>query len=220
MKTVATVQKVLKVVSSAKATYQKTLTMAKNIKCVAVGDGAVGKTSMLMAYTMGSYPEDYLPTIFDNYAASMLVDQQVLTISFWDTAGQEEYDQLRPLTYPQTDVFLLCFSVASPASLNNAKHKWVPELRHYAPDTPIWLVGTKTDLRDSGELARKGLAAIFPQQGKEAAISLGLNGYLECSAARLFGLTELFETAIRSALIPPQLPPAKSHHFHPKCVIL
>ena len=64
------------------------------------------------------------------------------------TAGQEDYDRLRPLSYPQTDVFLVCFSVSSTTSFENVQHKWVPELRHYCPDTPFVLVGMKGDLRE------------------------------------------------------------------------
>ena len=63
-------------------------------------------------------------------------------------AGQEDYDRLRPLSYPQTDVFLICYSCASPASLANIKPKWIPEIEHHAPHTPKILVCTKTDLRD------------------------------------------------------------------------
>ena len=56
--------------------------------------------------------------------------------------------RLRPLSYPQTDVFLICFSVTSPASFENVRAKWYPEVSHHCPNTPIILVGTKLDLRE------------------------------------------------------------------------
>merc|ERR1711981_803361 len=76
----------------------------------------------------------------------MGVDGKPINLGLWDTAGQEDYDRLRPLSYPQTDVFLTCFSIISPASFQNVKAKWYPEINHHCPSTPLVLVGTKIDL--------------------------------------------------------------------------
>lgn len=78
---------------------------------------------------------------FDNYSAPMTVDGQMVNLGLWDTAGQEDYDRLRPLSYPNTDVFVLCFSVVSPVSFDNISTKWIPEIRKCCPDTPILLIG-------------------------------------------------------------------------------
>lgn len=78
---------------------------------------------------------------FDNYSAQMCVDGQSVNLGLWDTAGQEDYDRLRPLSYPQTDVFVLCFSIVAPVSYDNVLTKWIPEIRHHCPDTPILLIG-------------------------------------------------------------------------------
>jgi small GTP-binding protein len=100
-----------------------------------------------------------------------MVDGKPINLGLWDTAGQEDYDRLRPLSYPQTDVFLICFSLVNPASFENVRAKWYPEVRHHCPSTPIILVGTKLDLRDDKntieKLREKKLTPITYPQVKE-----------------------------------------------------
>lgn len=97
------------------------------------------------------------------------VDGAPVNLGLWDTAGQEDYDRLRPLSYPQTEVFLICFSLVNPASCENVKSKWISEIRHHAPDVPIILVGTKMDLRDDratiDRLSQRGLTPVSYSEG-------------------------------------------------------
>jgi len=139
----------------------------------------------------------------------------------WDTAGQEDYDRLRPLSYPQTDVFLICFSVISPSSFENIQNKWYPEIKHHAPGVPFILVGTKVDLRADPDTQRKmqerGHTPVTLQAGNAKASELGAFKYLECSALTQEGLKQVFDDAIRCVLEHIVKPKKKSNS---KCVIL
>jgi Ras-related C3 botulinum toxin substrate 1 len=174
-----------------------------NIKCVVIGDGAVGKTSMLIAYTSGKFPTDYVPTVFDNYEASLKVDGKDVYLGLWDTAGQEGYDRLRPLSYPQTDVFLMCYAINSPVSYKHIETKWKPEIQHHSPETPFLIIGTKGDLRSDSKFTKgleaKGKPLKSLEQSAADALELGAAKYLECSAMEQTGLQEVFEEAIRVA---------------------
>jgi len=176
--------------------------MGQDVKIMVVGDGSVGKTCMLISYTTNSFPGEYVPTVFDNYTANVIVDGTPINLGLWDTAGSDEYNTLRPLSYPGTDVFIICFALSSPATYDNVKLKWHPEVTHFNPKTPIILVGTKLDLRDNPEtiasLKEQNLDPISTDQGEKLAREVNAWKYLECSALSQKGLPAVFEEAVRA----------------------
>ncbi|RCI13687.1 hypothetical protein L249_7977 [Ophiocordyceps polyrhachis-furcata BCC 54312] len=173
------------------------MAVVATIKCVVVGDGAVGKTCLLISYTTNKFPSEYVPTVFDNYAVTVMIGDEPYTLGLFDTAGQEDYDRLRPLSYPQTDVFLVCFSVTSPASFENVREKWFPEVHHHCPGVPCLIVGTQVDLRDDpsvrDKLARQKMAPVRKEDGERMAKDLGAIKYVECSALTQYKLKDVFD---------------------------
>lgn len=147
--------------------------------------------------------------MFDNYTQNTLFEGAHYKLELWDCAGQADYDRLRPLSYPQTDVFLMCFSIIEPTSFDNISKKWIPEIRHHCPEgTKIVLVGTKADLKNDAHildlLEENGKEPISAKQCKKLCKDYGLDGYVECSAATQQGVDQVFDTAIKVLVQQPE----------------
>ncbi|KAK3172383.1 hypothetical protein OEA41_005704 [Lepraria neglecta] len=170
-------------------------------KFVVVGDGGCGKTCLLISYSQGYFPEKYVPTVFENYITHTdhKPSGKTVELALWDTAGQEEYDRLRPLSYPETDLLFVCFAIDCPNSLENVMDKWYPEVLHFCPTTPLILVGLKSDLRNKRTcidmLKTQGLTPVTPEQGQNVAKQMNAT-YVECSSKEMFGVHEIFELAV------------------------
>ncbi|KAG0678682.1 GTP-binding protein Rho1 [Kluyveromyces marxianus] len=195
-------------------------------KLVIVGDGACGKTCLLIVFAKGKFPQVYVPTVFDNYVADVEVDGRRVELALWDTAGQEDYDRLRPLSYPDSNVVLICYSIDLPDSLENVMEKWISEVLHFCQGVPIILVGCKADLRNDPqvveELRAQGLEPVSQAQAQEVADQIGAVDYIECSAKTGYGVREVFEAATRASLVGKQgksKPKTKSSKKK-KCTIL
>jgi cell division control protein 42 len=175
----------------------------EEFKCVLVGDGNVGKTCMLISYTTDTFPSQYVPTVFDTYAMTVVIKKTPYQLKLYDTAGQEDYDKLRPLSYPRTDVFLICFAIDSPDSYLHVTTKWAPELKHYNPDTPFILVGTKADLRNDPEtlekMSKNKQAPISQELGSKLAREIRASLYIECSSLTQINLKYVFDEAVKTA---------------------
>ncbi|KAM3142596.1 hypothetical protein pb186bvf_005255 [Paramecium bursaria] len=156
-----------------------------------VGDGAVGKTCLLLSYTTNKFPTDYIPTVFENYSTLITINDEQYTLSLWDTAGQETYDQVRLLSYDSTNIFLITFSVVDDVTFDNAMKKWLPEIRNTAGGQyVIVFVGNKIDMRTDSlkHIQKQAATQLLQNEGIE---------YFEVSAMTQEGLKEAFDQAIK-----------------------
>jgi len=153
--------------------------ITKIVKCGVVGDGTVGKTTLLLSYITQAFITEYTPTVFDNFSAIEEVNDEVINVILWDTAGQDDYAQIRTTCYNNCryDVFLLCFSVIHRDSFDNIKYKWLPELKQHSSGTPFILVGTKNDLRDDNNPNH-----IPQKEGAKRAKEIKATTYVECTS--------------------------------------
>ncbi|CAI4050298.1 hypothetical protein N7582_004880 [Saccharomyces uvarum] len=171
-------------------------------KLVIIGDGACGKTSLLYVFTLGKFPEQYHPTVFENYVTDCRVDGIKVSLTLWDTAGQEEYERLRPFSYSKADIILIGFAVDNSESLINARTKWADEALRYCPDAPIVLVGLKKDLRQEAHFKENAVDEMVPaEDAKQVARAIGAKKYMECSALTGEGVDDVFEVATRTSLL-------------------
>ncbi|ORX66026.1 GTP-binding protein rho1 [Linderina pennispora] len=157
---------------------------------------------------MGKFPEDdrYIPTVFDAWVADMEVNNQPVELALWDTAGQEEFDRLRFLCYPDASVVVICFSVDTPDSLDNVEDKWYAESSVQAAGAPVILVALKLDLRHDqrtiNELARYSQHPVTMAEGQRMAERIGAVAYIECSSIQNLNVRQVFEFAARAAVVP------------------
>ncbi|TKC40265.1 hypothetical protein EI555_006693, partial [Monodon monoceros] len=175
-----------------------------NVKCkiVVVGDSQCGKTALLHVFAKDCFPEvsvarrgceegggpgdprveNYVPTVFENYTASFEIDTQRIELSLWDTSGSPYYDNVRPLSYPDSDAVLICFDISRPETLDS----WKGEIQEFCPNTKMLLVGCKSDLRTDVstlvELSNHRQTPVSYDQGANMAKQIGAATYIECSA--------------------------------------
>ncbi|KAJ3120812.1 GTP-binding protein Rho1 [Physocladia obscura] len=203
------------------------------VKFVVVGDGFCGKTCLLTVYNNGEFPgvreiyknfcafvrtmtynastqhnlenkkKDYIPTVFENTTKIIDLDGRHVTLALWDTAGQEDYSRLRPLTYTDSHAILICFSIDSPDSLENVVENWITEVTHFCRNVPVILVGCKKDLRTDPKtvafLEKNGQEPVLTEQGQSVAAKIRAK-YFECSALTGEGVNNVFEYAARVAM--------------------
>lgn len=208
-------------VNSSKADEQPNLTakVARKFKVTVLGDSGVGKTCLLMTFANNKFPEESINrnSLFENSKGTegtikagqkntfevpviLETDEGPIELSLTDTIGTDKYKPFRELFGAKTDVFLVCFSVTEPETLESAQTSWLSELRALSASAPFILVGTKTDLRDEEEvrhrLQQEGKQSIALLKGVKVAKSIGALEYVECSAKNMTSVKNVFHTML------------------------
>ncbi|XP_031422879.1 rho-related GTP-binding protein RhoN [Clupea harengus] len=181
-------------------------------KIVVVGDTQCGKTALLHVFAKDCYPENYVPTVFENYTASFEIDKQRIELNMWDTSGSSYYDNVRPLAYPDSDAVLICFDISRPETLDSVLKKWQAETQEFCPSAKLVLVGCKLDMRTDvstlRELSKQRLIPVTHEQGSMLARQLGAVAYTECSS-------RVCENSVRDVFHITTLASVRRTHTHP-----
>uniref|UniRef100_UPI0037E7BAEC rho-related GTP-binding protein RhoV-like n=1 Tax=Semicossyphus pulcher TaxID=241346 RepID=UPI0037E7BAEC len=200
--------------------HDRTHRLREEVSCMLVGDGAVGKTSMIISYIFNGYNSEYRQTAFDVFTGLVHVNGLPTRIKLIDTAGQEEFGHLRSLCYAHVDVFILCFSLVNPVSFDNITSKWIPQIRAGNPTSPIILVGTQSDLRHNVDVLihldqRLGTKPVHSRRARRLAHRIRAQDYVECSALTQHNLKNVFDSAITAAVKHKHTGGAKSKKLSP-----
>jgi Ras homolog gene family, member A len=196
---------------------------AGTIKATFVGDGAVGKTCLLLRLAFGDFPQDYVPTVFElgTEVAFTAADGSAVPMMLLDTVSRGDYDRLRPLAYPGTSVMSLVYNVVGPVSFANIEAKWLPEALHFMPNTPLLLIGAKADLASDAAVLAKLAAAnevpIATETARKFAADHGL-AFLETSAFTGNGVEELKAKLLELGRVGKQRALARKQK--PRCMLL
>lgn len=169
--------------------------MKKPISCTVIGDGMVGKTCLAEVFSGLTMPQEYVSTVFNNYAGRSTVGGDKYVVSVFDSAGEHEYTELRSFSYKDSEVLLLCFSVSDRDSFESIKEFWAPEVRDFlGKRVPVIVVATQTDTRSGlgGDVSR--------EEGERMAKEIGAERYIECSSADSPSVHSVFENVVLTAL--------------------
>ncbi|ELP84140.1 Rho GTPase, putative [Entamoeba invadens IP1] len=169
-------------------------------KIVVNGMDTVGKSCLLHRYANQYFPDPQLPAVFDDDIRQMTYKDMTIKQVLKETYGNEGYPLIRPLCYLNTTCFVLCFSLVDQTSFDEIETIWIPEIKKNNQTTPIILVGTKSDLRDT-KMVNRDNKSIQTENGIRLATEIGAMKYIECSALTNYNIDLVFEEAKKESAI-------------------
>lgn len=191
-----------------------------HLKVVVVGDGGVGKTCLLKSYIQREFPTEDIPSVFENYTTKIEGPKnKVIELALWDTASQEEFNRLRPLSYSGVDIVMVCYAVDNSQSLANVKDIWFPEVKHFCPDIPIMLIGMKSDLNVRNfNFKTNNKEMVNVEMAETTGKKLGAFVHIQCSSKNKTNVDEVFNIALNAGLYdvlygPKEFPPVLKNPF-------
>uniref|UniRef100_A0A8C7CJ00 Ras homolog family member F n=1 Tax=Oncorhynchus kisutch TaxID=8019 RepID=A0A8C7CJ00_ONCKI len=181
-----------------------------------------GNGPLVQKTDCSQHSRKYAPSVFEKYVTTVTYGGKEIRLNLYDTAGQDDYDRLRPLSYQNANLVLVCYDVTNPTSFENVLIKWYPEVNHFCHDVPVILIGCKTDLRKDKERTRRlkamDQAPITYTQGEETRRHMSAELYLECSAKYRENVEDIFRDATKKALASSRRARQRTKKRH--CVIL
>ncbi|KAK8899877.1 hypothetical protein M9Y10_002200 [Tritrichomonas musculus] len=168
----------------------------ERIKCGIVGDGYVGKTSMLLTIQNKEFPDYYICSVYDTYATTINFNNISVNIEITDIlGGEEDFIKLRQYEYSRYHIILVCFSLVSPPSYESIKSKWINEIREYEPNKKIVLIGMKSDLRDNFHISSdEEMSPISTLKGEQLKMEIKALEYVECSSLKQYNLNGVLQS--------------------------
>ncbi|CAF3839842.1 unnamed protein product [Adineta steineri] len=165
---------------------QKYGVLQERRKVVIVGDAMCGKTCLLFAFKDDQFVSTSGITMLNKYQKNVQIDEKIIDFIFYDTTGIEHYENFRALSYPDTNIILICFSVDNPVSVTSITDRWIQEVRHFCGQCPVILVACEKP--------------VTTDIGGQLAIQIKADAYMECSAKIREGVQDLFVHAAQLSL--------------------
>ena len=165
------------------------------LKVCVVGDGGVGKTSIVTRYCDGVFRENYIMTIGSNFAVKNLPLHEIETyvkLQLWDIAGQKHFKFVRPPFYRGASAIVYVYDITRRESFSNIPN-WKTEVEREITGKPFLVIANKTDLADERVVSKK--------EGENLAQQIGAHHYFETSAKEHENIDEAFLFLAKQMLV-------------------